>query len=255
MQPPASKAPAKTTSSFKKLLPVALSAASLLMVAPVPSAQAATTYVPSFSFDPPTSWTPPAPSFPSYADNYVLGYHFITDIDRTIKGIGIYNTISTPLNNSLAIWNWTLNKVTPIFQTFLTSKGDCTGDYCWLPASSFTGLPVLKPTNDYVIAVAWPKNDPVPTGIDTTNFMLKYPGFEVLDNAYNFTSPLTNLNADLANFPPNETNTADKKSFLTANLSFETFDTVQTPAPLPLIGLGAALGWSRKIRRRINLSS
>ncbi len=248
MEPFASQVSAKMASSLKKLLPAALGAASFLMLAPVPSAQAATTYVPSFSFN------PPATPFPNQTSDYVLGYHFTTDKNRTIKGIGIYNTIANPPKNSLAIWNFTTSTTSPIFQTVITSKGDCAGDYCWLPASSFTGLPELLPGNDYVIGVAWSQLAKVPTGIDPADFSVNSPGFLVGDNAYLFTA-LPSLNADLSSFSPTGTNTADKKSFLTANLSFETFDTVQTPAPLPLIGLGAALGWSRKIRRRISLSS
>jgi hypothetical protein len=105
----------------------------------------------------------------------------------------------------------------------------------------------------YAIATIWGEEE-VPAMIEPGDVTIVYPGFSVGDNAY-FSSPLNNLNEDLTGIAPDVSDTVTMKSFFTANLSFETYGTVKTPSPLPLIGAAAAFGWSRKIRRRINTSS
>ena len=242
---------ASAGSSFRRCVPGLLAAASLLCLAPVTSAQAET-YIPAFTFtnSPPTTNK-------VLGDGNVLGYHFSTNINRTIKGVGIYNT--APLNNSLGIWNFTVNPYAPIFQVVLVSKGDCASDgFCWLSAASLGTIPELFPGNDYVIAAAWGQ-EPVPIGIETTGLNLEATDFSVERNAF-VDGILPNLDADLSadpDYSPINTSPADLKGFFTANLSFETYSpsSVKVPAPLPLIGVAAAFGWSRTIRRRISSSS
>jgi len=238
-------------SSFRRCVPALLGATSLLCLAQVPTAQAET-YVPAFTFT-----TSPPKTNNVLGDGNVLGYHFSTNINRKIKGVGIYNT--THLNNSLGIWNFTVNPFIPIFQVVLTSKGVCASDgFCWLSADSLGILPELLPGNDYVIAAAWGKES-VPTGIETTGLVMGATDFVVGENAH-VVDVLPSLDADLSadpNYSPIYTSPADLKGFFTANLSFETYSppSVQAPAPLPLVGVTAAFAWSRKIRRRISSSS
>jgi len=245
MSPFVCSAPALAVASLKKPLPVLLGLASLLSFAGVPPAHA--NFVPAFSLKAPVN-TDTLMNTP-----LLLGYQFSTDIDREIKAVGIYNSI-TMLPIRLGIWNSTdFINPTLLFQTTVSSQGSCAGDFCWIPASSLGALPKLLMNTNYVIATTW-GSDPVPAGIETTDLTLVATNFYVADNAYN-TTTLPSLDVDLANYPPDTSDTAYKKSFFTTNLSFETYDSVQTPAPLPLIGAAAAFGWSRKMRRRINSPS
>jgi len=246
MSPFVCSAPALAVASLKKPLSALLGLVSLLCFAPVPSAQA--NYVPAFSLKVPVN-TDTLMGTP-----LLLGYQFSTDIDRDIKAVGIYNSINIPPSIRLGIWDSTdFFNPTLLFQTTVSSQGSCAGDFCWIPASSLGTLPKLLMNTNYVIATTW-GSDPVPAGIENTDLTLVATNFYVADNAYN-TTTLPSLDVDLANYPPDTSDTAYKKSFFTTNLSFETYDSVQTPAPLPLIGAAAAFGWSRKMRRRINSPS
>ena len=239
--------PISAGSSFRKRVPVLLSAASVLCLAGAPAAQAAT-YDPAFTFINTTLTYAPPP--------LLLGYSFSSSSAKKIKAIGVYKTITSPPNNSLGIWDFS-DPSNPdlLFQTVITTKGDCELDFCWHPASAFlspNNLPDIKVNTLYVIATAW-GSDPVPANIDTSELTILTPGFNVGSNAL-LSYPLTSLNEDLALNAPDTSDPSVKKSYFTANLSFES-DTVKTPSPLPLIGAAAAFGWSRKIRRRINFSS
>ena len=218
--------PVSADSSFRKCVPALLSAASVLCLAGVPAAQAAT-YVPAFTFTNPTTTVANGP--------FLLGYRFSTDFDKTIKAIGVYKTVTSPPNNSLGIWNFD-DPINPVllFQTVITTQGDCTGDFCWHPASQFlpTVLPEIKKNTMYAIATIWGE-EAVPAMIEPGDITIVSPGFNVGDNAY-LSSPLTSLDEDLtAIAPTDESTTVLKKSFFTANLSFETYDSVKTPSPLP----------------------
>ena len=231
---------------MKKPLPVLLGLASLLSFAGVPPAHA--NFVPAFSLKAPVN-TDILMGTP-----LLLGYQFSTDIDREIKAVGIYKTISIPPTIKLGIWDSTdFFNPTLLFQAPITSQGSCVGDFCWIPAATLGTLPKLEMKKNYVIATTW-GTDPVPALIEPTDLTMVASGFKVGDNAYNMMT-LPSLNEDLASYPPIDSDTSYKKSFFTANLSFETYDSVQTPAPLPLIGAAAAFGWSRKMRRRVNSSS
>jgi len=235
---------------FAKRVSALLTGASVLCLSAV-SAAHADTYVPAFTFKTTTTTVGGGP--------FLLGYRFSTDFDKVIKAIGVYKTITRPPNNSLGIWNFDIpSKPVLLFQAVITTEGDCTGDFCWHPASEFlpTVLPEIKMDSLYAIATAWGEEQ-VPAGIDPMDIKIVSAGFNVGDNAYN-TNPLSALNEDLAppsGLIPDETDTAFDKSYFTANLSFETYDSLQVPSPLPLIGATAAFGWSRKIRRKIKLSS
>ena len=242
--------PISAGSSFRKRVPALLSAASVLCLAGAPAAQAAT-YVPAFTFTNTTLTYAPPP--------LLLGYSFSSDSALKIKAIGVYKTITSPPNNSLGIWDLgdPSNPSTPalLFQTVITTKGECELDFCWHPASAFpspNNLPDIKAKTLYVIATAW-GSDPVPANIETSEITIITPGFNVGSNAL-LSYPLTSLNEDLTLNAPDTSDPSVKKSYFTANLSFEG-DTVKTPSPLPLIGAAASFGWSRKIRRRINSSS
>jgi hypothetical protein len=217
------------------------------------SAAQAATYVPAFTFNNTTL------SF--IGDPYLLGYRFSTDFDKTIKAIGLYKTITNPPNNSLGIWEiknpLTNSGYELLFQTVITTQGECTGDFCWHPASQFLppkALPPIKKDTTYAIATVW-GSEPFPADILSGEITIVSPGFKLGVATY-ISGPLPglNFNQDLAGIAPDEPTTLFDKAFFTANLSFES-DSVKIPSPVPLIGAGAAFGWSRKIRRRINLSS
>jgi hypothetical protein len=233
----------------------------------MPAAQAAT-YVPAFEIIKTTTTT--VANGPT-----LLGYRFATDIDKVIKAIGVYKTITSPPNNRLGIWDFNdLDNPVLLFQTVITTAGDCTGDFCWYPASDFlpTLLPEIKKDNLYAIATAW-GNEKVPAGIEPSDIKIVSPGFSVGVSAYNFDEqPLASLDVDLcvppasptpagcsppssSVFAPTETDNSVRKSYFTANLSFETYDSTKVPTPLPLFGAAAAFGLSRKIRLRISSST
>lgn len=179
-----------------------------------------------FAVQPPTSSPPmysftntplPSGNLPTLAGGpYLLGYNFTVSVNCVIEQIGVYNT--TPANNSLGIWNFTDDPYNPIFQTVLTGTGNCTSDgFCWRQASGFSGLPTIVANKLYVIAAAW--SGPVPASIETTGITLPAFGIgqTIGDNAYSI-EELPSLSADLADYPPTETDTAYKKSFLNTNL-------------------------------------
>jgi hypothetical protein len=223
----------------------------------VPAAQAAT-YVPAFTFPNNTV------SFPT-GDPYLLGYRFSTDFDKTIKAIGVYKTIPSSPNNSLGIWEIKDPLTNPVydllFQTVITTPGDCNGDFCWHPASAFlpsNALPPIKRDTLYAIAAVWGSETqavPVPADIAAGDITIVSPGFKLENAAWNDVLTDPDFDQDLAGIEPFKSTTSFGKAFFPVNLAFETYDSVQTPSPLPLIGAAAAFGWSRKIRRRINPSS
>jgi len=250
--------PISAGSSFRKRVPALLSAASVLCLAGVPAAQAAT-FVPAFTF------TNNTVTFDT-GEPFLLGYRFSTDLDKTIKAIGVYKTIPSSPNNSLGIWEIKNPSTFPVyellFQTVITTPGECTGDFCWHPASDFpspNALPPIKRDAIYAIAAVWGSETqavPVPANIVPGDITIVSPGFRLGNTAWisgSLSDP--NFGQDLAGIAPDESTTVLKKAFYPVNLAFETYDSVQTPSPLPLIGAAAAFGWSRKIRRRINLSS
>jgi hypothetical protein len=243
--------PISAASSFRRFVPALLNAASLICFASVPAAQAET-FVPAFRFNTTTT---------NFDESYLLGYHFKTDMDKVIKAIGVYNTISSPTsnpNNSLGIWDFSDLSKPPklLFQTIISTKGDCSDpQFCWYPVSDFPSLnPNLTKNTDYVIATAW-GTEKVPAFIEPDDVFIISSGFNVGENAFFQYDPLPDLDVDLTLYTPDQTNKTYKKAFFTANLSFETFDSVQIPSPLPVIGAAAAFGWSRKIRRRISSTS
>jgi hypothetical protein len=75
----------------------------------------------------------------------------------------------------------------------------------------------------------------------TNNFYTTSEGFLALDT--------------FRNNSPNYSNNAN--SFPTIDISFGARSTPlpQVPGPLPLLGIGAAFGWSRRLRKRIHPSS
>jgi len=231
--------------SFRKCVPPLVSAASILYLAALPAAQA-TTYEPAFTFKTTTTTVGGGPT--------LLGYRFSTGMDKFIKGIGVYKTVTSPPERSLGIWNFKdLSNPVLIFQTKITTPGDCTGDYCWYPASALPGIPEIEKGTLYAIATAW-GSEAVPARIKTEDITILTPGFNLGNSAFNFDDqPLPSLDVTLSSeLAPTGTG-SEEKSYFTANLSFENSDSV--PSPLPLMGAAAAFGWSRKIRRRISTAS
>ena len=229
-------------SALRKFSPTLLGVASLLCFTALPSAHAET-YVPAIRFN-------PLKTKSVSGTGNLLGYHFTTQLDRTIKGVGIWDT--TPGNNRVGIWDYS-NLPTLLFQASLPAPSNCVDHYCWISAADLPGLPLLEKDKEYVIAVSW-NNTPVPANM-AQNELLLIAGFSTPMNAYlDPFDAMMNLNDDLAPYFPSEFNAPDGKSFFTAMLSFEVHNnTVQTPTPLPLFGAAAAFGWTRKIRGRIKL--
>ncbi len=184
---------------------------------------------------------------------YVLGYHFTTDFDRTLKGIGLYSPPS--FERSVGIWDFT-NPTTPslVWSNNYTAGQWCEQStyFCWFDTAS--GPTLLKDV-DYVVASTW-GGEAFPAQLDPSDVSL-ISGFKLNQSANTEPSVVPDLVVDLSNpdYAPILTSPGFDKGFITVNLSFETYTPAETPAPLPLIGAAAAFGWSRKIRRRISTSA
>jgi len=234
--------------------------ASLLVFAQVPSAKALPETGPAIGFNkPPTE---------GIVDNspYVLGYHFTTDFDRKLVRLGIYKPLQggghlkSQDDHSVGIWNFSDSLAPKLVWSQDFSKGlscDETLPYfCWY---DIVDGPELIQNLDYVAAATWgEESSPVKMPTDDIDILIS--GFKLNTTASTMQGavPGPNLLVDLNNpdYVPTESSYMLEKGFITLNLSFETSSrTVQTPAPLPLIGAAAAFGWSRKIRRRINRST
>ena len=247
-------------SCFIRCVPALLGAASLLCLAPVPSAHAQS-YAPAFTLNP----EPPAQAnLKPFTFDYVLGYHFNIDEESKVKGFGIY--VPTATSHTIGIWdandysysNRYLDEL--LWQTQISPASSCStiGSYCWF---DILNGPTLKAKYNYVVAATWGASEEVPFKLDNVSSKPS-PGFR-FGVAANSESPIFDgLDVDLSNpaiaadYTPNGSENA-KVGFLSVNLSFEAKSptSVQTPAPIPMLGVAAALGWSRKIRRRINSSS
>ena len=236
-----------------------LGATSLLCLAPVPSALAQT-YVPAFTLNPEP---PDLGSLPAPNKNRVLGYHFNIDKEKKIKAFGIY--VPTATSHTIGIWDANnYSNSSPylddlIWQTQISKASSCNtiGSYCWF---DILNGPTLKADYNYVVAATWGKDEKVPYKFDNVSSKPS-PGFRFGDAA-NTEFPISSLVVDFsdpaiaADYTPNGSDNT-KIGFLSVNLSFETTTptSAQVPAPIPMFGVAAAFGWSRKIRRRINSSS
>jgi hypothetical protein len=236
---------------FKKCVSMLLGASSFVAVTYVPQAQAAN-FEPAFSFvQYPVKTLDPGPTID------VLGYHFETEFSRPVKSIGIFRNPNPPSNknHSIGIWDFSVNPKQLIFQQQITENTQCTvlQSYCWFNISDLS----LKANIDYVIASTWGENDPLPFEIPSTdlslasNFMLGTTA-ELPSGA---TAPQSFL-VDLNGYVPTQISSGSENGFYSVNLSFESFPSnpSKVPAPLPLLGVAAAFGMSRKIRRRISSS-
>jgi len=199
-------------------------------------------FVPAIGFKAP-------PETLSDAGVFNLGYHFATDFDRELKGLGVYESGSSR-DHSVGIWDFT-NSTQPtlVWSSTILSSTPCNLEsyYCWRGFSS-PGGPVLKAGVNYVVSSAWDIADPVPARVSPGDTQLA-AGFNVFDPAF-YDGVLTGLTADQTLYPPTASN-SDYIGYIAVNLSFDTYTPSNVPAPLPLFGAAAAFGWSRKLRRRI----
>ena len=247
-------------SCFRRCVPALLGAATLLCLAPAPSAHAQA-YVPAFTLNP----EPPAQgNLIKPILDYVLGYHFNTDEESKVIAFGIY--VPTTTSHTIGIWdakdysNSNPKLGSLIWQKQISPSSSCNtiGSYCWF---SISDSPTLKAMNNYVVAATWGAGDEVPFKLDNVSSKPS-PGFRFGDAANSESPIFSGLVVDFsdpaiaADYTPNGSDNT-KIGFLSVNLSFETPTptSAQVPAPIPMLGVAAAFGWSRKIRRRINSSS
>jgi len=229
---------------LNRTLIAAIGAASLIGLSQGASKAA---YLPAISFNgsPSTSTITGGP--------YVLGYHFTTDFDRKIVGIGLYS--SSLFDRSVGIWDFT-NTQSPalVWSNGYTAVQSCEPStyFCWFDVA---GGPTLLKNVDYVVASTWGV-EAFPAQLQPSQVSL-INGFKLNQSANTEPGAVADLTVDLSdsNYAPIETSPGYDKGFITVNLSFEPYTPAETPAPLPLIGAAAAFGWSRKIRRRISPSS
>jgi hypothetical protein len=233
--------------------------ASVLVFSQVPSAKALPETGPAIGFNkPPTEGKVDSPP-------YVLGYHFTTDFDRKLVRLGIYKPKQGGVHrkseddHSVGIWNFS-DSLSPklVWSQDLSKSLSCDDSlpyFCWYDIADG---PKLKQNFDYVAAATW-GDEPSPVRMPMDDVDVLISGFKLNTTASTQQGavPGPSLLVDLNNpdFIPTESSFLLEKGFITLNLSFETSPTLQTPAPLPLIGAAAAFGWSRKIRRRINRST
>jgi hypothetical protein len=252
--------PSRFSRSLKNAVFGVAGSASLLVFSQVPSAKALPETGPAIGFNkPPTEGTVDSPP-------YVLGYHFTTDFDRKLVRLGIYKPKQGGVHrkseddHSVGIWDFS-ESLSPklVWSQDFSKSLSCDESlvyFCWYDIADG---PELIQNLDYVAAATW-GDEPSPIRMPMDDVDVLISGFKLNTTASTQQGavPGPNLLVDLNNpdYAPTESSYMLEKGFFTVNLSFETSSrTVQTPAPLPLIGAAAAFGWSRKIRRRINRST
>jgi hypothetical protein len=216
----------------------------LSLVAPL--SVMAKSFTPVFTLDSSNAITPPQ-------SISIYGYNFVTEIDRTIKSVGIYSKTDTP--HTIGIWDFSTNAPTLLLQKQIPNVDKCNlyQSFCWFDVPNQS----LQANKSYVIAATWGSGELIPAQINPSNVFVNVNNFKLNDTATTDVGdpdPSTYL-VDLTNFAPTGIASSDDKGYYTANLSFDEAPTSQTPAPLPLLGATAAFGLSRKIRRRITASS
>ena len=175
---------------------------------------------------------------PSTGGAYNLGYEFSLSNAATVNALGSYDHNGDGLSGTYTVGLW------DVAGTLLASATVGTGDQL---ASSFRWADITDITlgaGNYIVASAgdWNNGDEYFfSGSFTTN-QLTY-----VTDRFNFGTTFTFPVASLGGYAP---------GFLGGNVSFaSTTSTTSTsvPGPLPILGLAAAFGFSRKLRKRINL--
>jgi len=201
------------------------------------------------AFQPAINFTQ-APNVVAADQIYNLGYHFTTEADRQLLGIGVYNT-GAQKNHSVGIWDFSSAQSPQlVWSSSLLAAVPCSSDayYCW---RAVTAGPTLKRGVDYVASAVWDAQDSLPGQVDPADITY-ISGFQLNQPATsNLEVVLPDLLANQSNYPPIFDAFDFDKGLLAVNLSFETYTPSNVPAPLPLFGAAAAFGWSRKLRRRI----
>jgi len=224
-------------------------AASLLCVA-APSAKAAD-FTPVFTLpNSPNTITPDSTI-------RVLGYQFVTTIDRQVKSVGIYSPTAT--GHTVGIWEFPPLGAPPILlnQLQVPAGNSCNlyESFCWVNFPTTN----LSATKNYAIATTWGAGESLPAKLNPTDGIatINVTGFSLNNTALTIDPPLPpTFLVDLTPYVPTDTAPADNKGYYSVNISFDAApSTSQVPAPLPLFGAAAAFGMSRKIRRRITAAS
>jgi hypothetical protein len=170
---------------------------------------------------------------------YVLGYHFVTELERRVTRIGIYkptqaNESTVPrvnqpsaLNHSVGIWDFT-NGGSPVLiwqQDFMASS-PCVADatstvapyYCWF---DITGGPTLDADVDYVVAATWDELSPVSVPVLGVDLIID--SFKLNKTAATQQGAVPDMLIDLDSetyYAPT-ISTAPQKGFLTVNMELE----------------------------------
>jgi len=229
-----------------------IGAASLMCVA-APSAKAAD-FTPVFTLpNPPNTITPDSTI-------RVLGYQFVTTIDRQVKSVGIYQQSLT--DHTVGIWEFPPLGASPILLNQLQILAPAFNEGCNLYQSfCWVNFPTtnLSASKNYAIATTWGAGESLPAKLNPTDGIatINVTGFSLNNTALTIDPPLPpTFLVDLTPYVPTDTAPADNKGYYAVNLSFDAApSTSQVPAPLPLLGAAAAFGMSRKIRRRISAAS
>jgi len=241
-----------------------LGTSALLNLNPFSAAQAA--ILPSFTLNP----SPPAGSnLLNPGANYVLGYNFKIDLEAKLNSVGIF--VPTTTSHTIGIWDASnYSDANPVlgplvWQKQINDTNSCQtiSSYCWF---SMSDGPKLMANYNYVVAATWGSEN-VPYKLDS-NTLTVNPGNgstiptigigQVANSQEVFSGLIVDFNDPLISptYTPNDSDVTSGVGFLSVNLSFDgSTPTQQIPAPLPLFGAAAAFGFSRKIRRRISISS
>jgi len=245
--------------SLKKSVLGVLGAASLLTLTQVPAAKAGNGSPPALPETGPAIGFNKAPNVDKFDNGpYVLGYHFTTDFDRKLVRLGVFrpNNQQSVDDHSVGIWSSVPSSPQLVWsQNFLTTENcQAVGYFCWYDLADG---PKLDKDVDYVVATTWNELSPMMVPPADVDILIK--GFKLGTSAYTAQGTIQDMLVDFEatnpEYAPTEISGLNDKGFITLNLSFETYLSAQTPAPLPLVGAAAAFGWSRKIRRRIKTSS
>jgi len=242
-------------------------------------------YAPAIQFVPGTSPTgDPYPITPIGSNNLTFGYEFNTLIDRVVDGIAVFDHNNDGLNQFHKVGFWKTDWQ-GVFQligqyAFDPASPTCVSEsmWCWI------SIPLLTMNRDsrYMIAATW---DQAALPKDLLAYDTPPPGtgqsYVTIDSDLNFIYPVrsdpvavesvfgvncpkpTPVNVDFS-FDPNDLSTlcafpsrrvdVDAGGYFSAVVSFYN-PSVQTPAPLPLLGASAMFAWKRRLRKRINTAT
>lgn len=164
-------------------------------------------------------------------DSFTLGYKFNSSQSLNIKALGVFDAGTPGLSGTydLGLWDSAGNLLT---STSVSGLGDLIQDsFVWKYLPSTISLS----PGDYVVGAAGSYTSGDDYAFQGTFTMLA--GVTFLEDRY--------IDGSTLQFPTIATDTTP--AWIGGNFA--------VPGPLPVLGAGAAFGWSRRLRRRVVAAS